>query len=78
MKYNYANNTLDDEEQWIEDHLEEFVLVDDGGVMKRSLMEAAKEMPIVHRIEQPVKGTSMQNAYNVIEWGHKGIRRSAE
>lgn len=43
MKNNtYISDILDDNEMWIEEHLDEFVEVDDGGAMRSSLIDAAR------------------------------------
>ena len=49
----YDNIELDEEEQWIEDHLEEFEPAPEW--VGKSLREAAKNPPIIVKSEKPNK-----------------------
>ena len=52
-KIDYDNIELDEEEQWIEDHLDEFEPAPEW--VGKSLKEAAKNPPIIVKSEKPNK-----------------------
>ena len=52
-KIDYDNIELDEEEQWIEDHLDEFESAPEW--VGKSLKEAAKNPPIIVKSEKPNK-----------------------
>ncbi len=47
-KWAWENSELDEEEQWYEDHFDEFVPCENQEEMHRKLTEAAKRPPIIH------------------------------
>lgn len=48
----FWNSPLDEEEQWYEDHFDEFVPVKNLADIRRQMMEAAKNPPVVHKNDE--------------------------
>lgn len=44
----FWNSPLDEEEQWYEDHFDEFKPVENQPEIRKQMMEAAKNPPVVH------------------------------
>ena len=51
QKESWFNSPLDDEEQWYEDHSNEFVVPENQEELRNQLIQAAKQPPIVHHTE---------------------------
>ena len=51
----FDNLVLDEEEQWIEDHLDEFVPFEGNEKMRRQMIEAAKNPPKIHYSDKGTK-----------------------
>ncbi len=54
MAFDPANIVLDDEEQWIEDHLEDFTPSENQEEQRRQLMEAASRNIAARQEKKPV------------------------
>lgn len=51
----FLNSPLDEEEQWYEDHFDEFVPVENIDDVRKKMIEAAKNPPVIHHSEPAVK-----------------------
>lgn len=49
QEYAFWNSPLDAEEQWYEDHSDEFVPCERQGEMRKDVVKASSMMPLVHK-----------------------------